>query len=53
LIGDNPATLIGGAVAVWVRAGEQPGSVTLRAKHPRRGTKEVRFTLKPAEAEQV
>ncbi|HZD45211.1 MAG TPA: glycoside hydrolase family 2 protein, partial [Acidobacteriaceae bacterium] len=53
LIGDNPATLIGGAVAVWVRAGEQRGSVTLRAKHPGHGTKEVRFTLKQAEAEQV
>jgi beta-galactosidase len=53
LIGDNPATLIGGAVAVWVRAGEQTGSLTLRAKHPRHGTKEVSFTLKPAEAEQV
>jgi beta-galactosidase len=53
LIGDNPATLIGGAVAVWVRAGEQPGTVTLRAKHPRYGTKEVRITLKPAEQEQV
>ena len=53
LIGDNPATLIGGAVAVWVRAGEQPGTVTLRAKHPRHGTKEVRITLKSAEPEQV
>jgi beta-galactosidase len=53
LIGDNPATLIGGAVAVWVRAGEQPGSLTLRAKHPSHGTKEVRFTLKQSEAEQV
>ena len=53
LIGDNPATLIGGAVAVWVRAGEQPGSLTLRATHPRHGTKEVRFTLKQADAEQV
>jgi len=53
LIGDNPATLIGGAVAVWVRAGEQPGSVTLRAKHPMHGTKEVQFTLKAAQPEQV
>jgi beta-galactosidase len=53
LIGDNPATLIGGAVAVWVRAGEQPGSLTLRAKDPRHGTKEVQFTLKAAPAEQV
>jgi beta-galactosidase len=53
LIGDNPATLIGGAVAVWVRAGGQPGTLTLRAKHPRLGTKEVQFTLKQAEAEQV
>jgi len=38
---------------VWVRAGEESGTVTLRAKNPRHGTKEVRFTLKPAEAEQV
>jgi beta-galactosidase len=53
LIGDNPAPLIGGAIAVWVRAGEQPGTVTLRAKHPRLGTKEVRFTLQAAEPEQV
>ena len=35
LIGDNPATLIGGAVAVWVRAGEQPGDRHVsHAKHP-------------------
>jgi hypothetical protein len=27
--------------------------VTLRAKHPRLGTKEVRFTLQAAEPEQV
>ena len=53
LIGDNPATLIGGAVAVWVRAGEKAGTVTLRAKHTRLGTKEVSFTLKAAEPEQV
>jgi beta-galactosidase len=53
LIGDNPATLVGGAVAVWIRAGEQPGSLTLRAKHQRAGTKEVSFTLKQSEAEQV
>jgi beta-galactosidase len=53
LIGDNPAALIGGAVAVWVRAGEQPGTVILRAKHPRHGTKEVSITLKPAAQEQV
>ena len=53
LIGDNPATLIGGAVAVWIRANEQPGTVTLRAKHPRHGTKEVSITLKQTEPEQV
>jgi beta-galactosidase len=53
LIGDNPATLVGGAVAVWVRASEQAGSLILRAKHQWAGTKEVHFTLKPAQAEQV
>ena len=53
LIGDNPATLIGGAVAVWVRSGEQAGTVTLRAKPLRGRAKEVSFTLAAAEAELV
>ncbi len=52
LIGDNPFALIGGTCAVWIRAGETPGSVRLAAKHPRLGKQSVSFsvTASPAEA---
>ena len=53
IIGDNPFALIGGTGAVWVRAGEQPGSVRFRATHPVLGVQEVVLTLKPAPAETV
>jgi beta-galactosidase len=45
LIGENPFSLVGGTCAVWVRAGETPGSVRLTAKHPRLGSQTVDFTL--------
>lgn len=51
LIGDNPFALTGGTGAVWIRAAEKPGMVTVRAKHPRLGTQEVRINLLPAPAE--
>jgi beta-galactosidase len=53
LIGDNPFSLIGGTGAVWLRAKEQPGSVTLTAKHPRLGTQTLQFTLTPSTPEMV
>ena len=53
LIGDNPFALVGGRGAVWVRAGDQAGTVKLRAKHPRLGEQSVSFALKASEAEQV
>ena len=31
LIGNNPFSMIGGTGAVWIRAGQQPGTVTLTA----------------------
>lgn len=46
LIGDNPFSLIGGTCAVWVRAGETPGTVRLTAKHPRLGAQSTAFTLR-------
>jgi beta-galactosidase len=45
LIGDNPFSLVGGTGAIWVRAGEQAGSVRLTAAHPHLGSHSVTFTL--------
>jgi beta-galactosidase len=45
LIGDNPFSLVGGTGAIWVRAGEQAGSVRLTATHPHLGSHSVTFTL--------
>ena len=38
LIGDNPFSLVAGTGAVWIRARQRPGTVVLKAKHPRLGT---------------
>ena len=53
LIGDNPFSLIGGTGAVWIRAKEEAGSVTLKATHPRLGSQTVSFTLTAAAREEV
>ena len=51
LIGDNPFSLMGGCGAVWVRAKEEPGTVTLRATHPVLGTRQVQIETRPAPQE--
>jgi beta-galactosidase len=51
IIGDNPFALIGGTGAIWIRAKEQSGTVTLRGKHPILGTQQVTFRLTAAPAE--
>jgi len=51
LIGDNPFALVGGLGAVWLRAAEQPGLVTLTARHPTLGSRTLRITVRPAPAE--
>lgn len=53
LIGDNPFALTAGTGAVWIRARQRPGTVVLRAKHPRLGVQRVVLTLKPTEPEFV
>ena len=53
LIGDNPFALVAGTGAVWIRARQRPGTVVLRAKHPRLGSQRVVLTLKLAEPELV
>ncbi len=45
IIGDNPFALIGGTGAIWIRAKEQPGTVTLTATHPQLGKQQIQFQL--------
>jgi beta-galactosidase len=45
LIGDNPFAVVGGTGAIWIRAGEQPGTVRLTATHPALGKKQVQIEL--------
>jgi beta-galactosidase len=51
ILGDNPFSLVGGTGAIWIRALEDPGRVTLRAKHPRLGTQQVKINVLPAPVE--
>jgi beta-galactosidase len=53
MIGDNPFGLIGGAGAVWIRAGETAGDVTLTAKHPRLGTQTIKIKVTAAPSDAV
>jgi beta-galactosidase len=45
ILGDNPFALIGGTGAVWIRAKEQPGTVTLTATHPYLGQQKLQFEI--------
>ena len=51
LIGDNPFSLIGGTGAVWIRAQEQPGKVTLKAIHPYLGPQQIEIGIAAAPEE--
>ena len=51
LIGDNPFSLIGGTGAVWIRAQEQPGKVTLKAIHPYLGPQQIDIEIAAAPEE--
>jgi beta-galactosidase len=53
LIGENPISLVGGTCAVWVRAGEKPGSLRLAARHPRLGSQTIEFSLVSAPDEEL
>lgn len=53
IIGDNPFGLVGGTGAVWIRAGQQAGTVRFRAIHPILGAQEITITLKAGEEEAV
>jgi beta-galactosidase len=53
LIGDNPFALAGGRGAVWIRAQQTPGQVTLIAKHPRLGAQTVAVTISAAQPEEA
>ena len=51
IVGDNPFSLVGGAGAIWIRAGETPGKATLTAHHPYLGSQSAVFDLEPAPPE--
>lgn len=53
LLGDNPFALVGGTGAVWIRALEQAGQATLRAKHPRLGVRQITIQLRRSSPEMV
>jgi beta-galactosidase len=53
LIGDNPFSLIGGTGAVWIRARDQAGKVTLKALHPSLGQQKIEIAVRPVPAETV
>jgi beta-galactosidase len=53
IIGDNPFALIGGTGAIWIRAKEEPGTVTLTATHPWLGKQVLEFQLAAAVPESV
>lgn len=52
IIGDNPFSLVGGTGAVWIRAQEKPGKVSLKAIHPQLGTQlaEIQIAACPEES---
>ena len=51
IVGDNPFTLIGGTGAIWIRAKEQAGTVTLTATHPQLGKQQLQFEMTAAAPE--
>jgi beta-galactosidase len=46
LIGENPFALAGGQAALYIKAGREPGTVTVRATTARLAAAEVRVTIK-------
>jgi len=53
IIGDNPFSLVGGTGAIWIRAKEQAGTVTLTATHPTLGAQRVEFQITEAAPEEA
>jgi beta-galactosidase len=51
IIGDNPFALVGGAGAIWLRAGETPGKARLIAHHPYLGAQTVEIDIMSAPPE--
>jgi beta-galactosidase len=51
IIGDNPFAVVGGTGAIWIRAKEQTGTVTLTATHPQLGKQTLKFEIAAAPGE--
>jgi beta-galactosidase len=46
LIGENPFALVGGQAALYIKAGDEPGTVTVRATTPRLEPAQVTIKIK-------
>ena len=53
IIGENPLVLVGGIAAVWIRSTESPGTVRIKATHPRLGEQSTRIEIVPAPAQTI
>jgi beta-galactosidase len=53
IIGDNPFSLIGGTGAIWIRAQETAGTVSLKAIHPYLGSQQIQIAIARGSAELV
>jgi beta-galactosidase len=53
IIGDNPFSLVGGTGAVWIRAKEQAGKVSLKATHPSLGIQQAEIMIATCPGESV
>ena len=51
LIGNDPAALVGGVAAVWLRAQNRPGTAVVRVRHAVLGSRTCRVALEPAAEE--
>ena len=53
IVGENPFALSGGVGAIWIRAGQSPGTIRLHAQHPYLGAKVVEIRVKAAQPEAI
>ncbi|HLJ44790.1 MAG TPA: glycoside hydrolase family 2 TIM barrel-domain containing protein [Bryobacteraceae bacterium] len=53
IVGENPFALTGGVGAVWVKAREGSGSITLTGHHPKLGAKTITIRVRPVSSELV
>ncbi len=53
VIGENPFALVGGVGAVWIKAKEASGTITVTGRHAVLGAKNVSIRVRPVPAETI